>query len=113
MNQKLDVGNVLSRTFETYRDQFTLLIPAALALFLVVAVLNGIVLTSGGLLATILVLLFGTVATFWFQGMVVEAVRDILDGRRDHTLGSLFQSPAPLVVPLFLVRLLAGIPIAI
>jgi hypothetical protein len=113
MNQKLDVGNVLTRTFETYRDQFTLLIPAALALFLVVAVLNGIVLTTGGLIATLLVLLIGTVATYWFQGMVVEAVRDILDGRRDHTVGSLFQSAAPVIVPLFLVGLLAGIAIAI
>jgi hypothetical protein len=113
MNQKLDVGNVLTRTFETYRDQFTLLVPAALALFLVVALLNGIVLTGGGLLATIVVLLIGTVATYWFQGMVVEAVRDILDGRRDHTVGSLFQSVMPVIVPLILVGLLAGIGIAI
>ena len=113
MNQKLDVGNVLTRTFETYRDQFTLLIPAALALFFVVALLNGLVLSGGGVLATILVLLIGTVATYWFQGMVVEAVRDILDGRRDHTVGSLFQSAVPVIVPLFLVGLLAGIAIAI
>lgn len=114
MNQKLDVGNVLSRTFETYRDQFTLLIPAALALFLVVALLNGLVLSGdGGLFATLLVVLIGTVATYWFQGMVVEAVRDILDGRRDHTVGSLFQSAVPVILPLFLVGLLAGIAIAI
>jgi hypothetical protein len=113
MNQKLDVGNVLTRTFEIYRDQFTLLVPAALALFFVVAVLNGIVLTTGGLIATLLVLLIGTVATYWFQGMVVEAVRDILDGRRDHTVGSLFQSAVPVILPLFLVGLLAGIAIAI
>ncbi|HEX2232894.1 MAG TPA: hypothetical protein VHG69_05975, partial [Thermoleophilaceae bacterium] len=113
MNQKLDVGNVLTRTFETYRDQFTLLVPAALALFLVVAVLNGIVLTTGGLIAFLVAALIGTAATYWFQGMVVEAVRDILDGRRDHTVGSLFQSAAPVIVPLFLVGLLAGIGIAI
>jgi hypothetical protein len=113
MNRKLDVGNVLTRTFETYRDQFTLLIPAALALFFVVALLNGLVLSGGGVLATILVLLIGTVATYWFQGMVVEAVRDILDGRRDHTVGSLFQSAMPVILPLFLVGLLAGIGIAI
>jgi hypothetical protein len=113
MTQKLDVGNVLTRTFETYRDQFTLLVPAALALFLVVAVLNGIVLTSGGVIATLLVIVIGTIATYWFQGMVVEAVRDILDGRRDHTIGSLFQSAVPVIVPLLLVGLLAGIGILI
>jgi hypothetical protein len=113
MNQKLDVGNVLNRTFATYRDQFTLLIPAAFALFFVVALLNGLVLSGGGVIATILVLLIGTVATYWFQGMVVEAVQDILDGRRDHTVGSLFQSALPVIWPLFLVGLLAGIGIAI
>ena len=45
--------------------------------------------------------------------MVVEATRDILDGRRDHTVGSLFGSAAPFIAPLFLVGLLAAIAIVI
>jgi hypothetical protein len=101
MNQKLDVGNVLTRTFETYRDQFTLLIPAALILFVPVAIINGLLLNSGGLFATILVWVLSLLATYFFQGMVVEAVRDILDGRRDHSVGSLFASVAPVAGVLF------------
>jgi len=109
MNQKLDVGNVLTRTFEVYRDQFTLLIPAALVVFLPVAIINGISFNAGGLLALLVALAIGVIATYWFQGMVVEAVRDILDGRRDHTVGSLFSSAAPVVAPLIGAGLLAGI----
>jgi hypothetical protein len=113
MNNKLDVGNILQRVFEVYRDQFGLLIPAALAIFLPVALLNGLVLSSGGILAGLAVAAIGVVATFWFQGMVVEAVRDILDGRRDHTVGSLFRSAAPVIGPLIVAGLLAGIAIGI
>jgi hypothetical protein len=101
MNQKLDVGNVLTRTFETYRDQFTLLIPAALVLFVPVAIVNGLILTGGGLFPTLLVWVISLLATYFFQGMVVEAVRDILDGRRDHSVGSLFASVTPVMAPLF------------
>jgi hypothetical protein len=53
------------------------------------------------------------IATYWYQGMVVEAVRDILDGRRDHTVGSLFSSATPFIGPLLGAGILAGIAIAI
>ena len=45
--------------------------------------------------------------------MVVEAARDILDGRRDQTIGGLFRSAGPVVATLIVVGLLAGIAIAI
>jgi hypothetical protein len=45
--------------------------------------------------------------------MVVEAARDILDGRRDHTVGSLLRSVTPVVFPLVIAGILAGIAIGI
>lgn len=113
MNQRIDVGSVLRRVVEVYRDQFTLLIPAALVVFVPVALLNGLVLTTGGILASLAVAAIGVVATYWYQGMVVEAVRDILDGRRDHDVGSLVRSALPVVGPLIVAGLLAGVAIAI
>jgi hypothetical protein len=113
MNAKLDTGRVFERVFKIYGEQFTLLIPAALVLFIPVAILNGIVYDSGGVVASLVAAAIAVIATFWYQGMVVEAVRDILDGRRDHTLGSLFSSAAPFIWPLFAVGVLAGIAIAI
>jgi len=114
MNAKLDTARVFERIFAVYGAQFTLLIPAALVLFIPVALINGLVLSGDvGVLGLMLTWVVATVATYWYQGMVVEATRDILDGRRDHTVGSLFGSAAPFIAPLFLVGLLAGIAIVI
>ena len=97
MNAKLDTGRVFERIFQIYGEQFTLLVPAALVLFLPVAILNGILLDSGGVLVGLATIAISLIATYWFQGMVVEAVVDILDGRRDHTVGSLFSSATPFI----------------
>jgi hypothetical protein len=113
MNAKLDTARVFERIFQIYGDQFTLLIPAALLLFVPVALLNALILSGGGALALLLTAAVGTIATYWYQGMVVEATRDILDGRRDHTLGSLFESALPFVLPLLAAGILAGIGVAI
>jgi hypothetical protein len=113
MNEKLDVGTVLQRVVDVYRSQFGLLIPAALIVFVPVAVLNGLIATGGGVLAALVAGVLGIVGTYWFQGMVVEATEDILDGRRDHTLGSLFASVTPVLLTLIGAGILAGIGIAI
>jgi hypothetical protein len=110
MNVKLDTARVFERVFAIYRDQFTLLIPAALMVFLPVAILSGVVYAATpGPLELLVILVVGAIAGVYFQGMVVEAARDILDGRRDHTVGSLFRSVTPVVVPLAIAGILAGI----
>jgi hypothetical protein len=113
MERKLDIGSVFERVFAIYRDQFTLLIPAALLLFVPVAILNGLVLSAGGVLASLLVAAISVTAAFWYQGMVVEAAQDILDGRRDHTLGSLLNSTTPVIAPLLGAGILVGIAVGI
>jgi hypothetical protein len=114
MNAKLDTARVFERIFEIYRDQFTLLIPAALVVFVPVAILSGLIYAGDvGILGALIVAAIGTIATYWFQGMVVEAARDILDGRRDHTVGSLMRSAAQVIGPLVIAGILAGIAIGI
>jgi len=114
MNQKLDVARVFERIFEIYRDQFTLLIPAALVVFVPVALISGLIYAGDvSIIGGLIVAAIATIATYWFQGMVVEAARDILDGRRDHTLGSLVQSVTPVIGPLIVAGILAGIGIGI
>ncbi len=110
MNAKLDTARVFERIFEIYRDQFTLLIPAALVVFVPVAIINGIVYSGDVSLAgVLLILVVGTIASYWFQGMVVEAARDILDGKRDYKVSTLLRSAAPVILPLFLAGVLAGL----
>jgi hypothetical protein len=114
MNGKLDTARVFERIFEIYRDQFTLLIPAALVVFVPVAIISGLIYAGDvGILGALIVAAIGTIATYWFQGMVVEAARDILDGRRDHTVGSLLRSVVPVLGALIVAGILAGIAIGI
>jgi hypothetical protein len=114
MNAKLDTARVFERIFEIYRDQFTLLIPAALVVFVPVALISGLIYAGDvSIFGALLVAAVATIATYWFQGMVVEAARDILDGRRDHTIGSLVRSAIQVLGPLVVAGILAGIGITI
>jgi hypothetical protein len=114
MERKLDVSDVFDRTFKVYTQQATLLIPAAILVFLPVAIIDGVI--RGGketALVALLALVVSLIATFWFEGMVVQAVRDLQDGKRDHSIGSLFESAAPFVAPLIGAGILAGLGILV
>jgi hypothetical protein len=113
MRQGLDIGNVLQRVFDIYKDQFGLLVPAALIVFVPIAVINGVILNSGLVLAGLITAGIALIGTFWFQGMVVETARDILDGRRDHDIGSLFRAASPFIGNLIAAGILAGVAITI
>ena len=113
MTGKLDTARVFERIFEIYRDQFTLLVPAAFAVFLLVAIVVGVLVSVAEVLGGIIALLLAIAVTFLYQGMVVEAARDILDGRRDHTIGSLISSVTPVLAPLVGASILAGLGIVL
>jgi hypothetical protein len=110
---KLDTAGVLERVFDVYRQQFGVIIPAALVVFLPVAVVAALALSEGSLLLALVASIISFVGTFWFQGVVVEAVRDIQDGRRDFTVGQLFESVRPVLAPLIGIGVLAGLGIAV
>jgi hypothetical protein len=101
--KKLDIGDVLSRVFNTYREQLSVLLPAAFLVFLATAIISGVLVallgSAGGLVGLIAGVLLGALLSFLgvllLQGVVAELVRDVQDGRRDFSLGQLFQSAAP------------------
>jgi hypothetical protein len=113
MNRKLDTAGVFERLFDVYKQQFTLIVPAAIIVFLPVALLNGAAIAGGGIGLLLVGLVLSTIASVWLQGMVIEAVRDAQDGRRDFTLGGLFRSVMPVLPMLFGVGLLAGLGIGV
>ncbi len=88
MNGKLEVGDTLGEVFRTYGDHAGVLLPVAFWLYLVVAIVDGIVGTDLALFP--LVLVVGTIVGTLYQGMVVGLVRDVQDGRRDSSVGELF-----------------------
>ncbi|HEX3173774.1 MAG TPA: hypothetical protein VHQ43_06105 [Solirubrobacterales bacterium] len=111
MERKLDVGGTLSQVFSTYGSQAGVLLPLAFGLFLVVAVVNGLL--AGNLVLVAVVILVDVVAATLYQGMVVGLVSDVQDGRRDSTVGDLVRATSPVILPLIGAGLLAGIGIGI
>lgn len=98
MERTLDVGATLSEVFSTYGSQAGVLLPVAFWLFLVVAIVNGLIATNLALIP--IALAVSVIAATLYQGMVVGLVRDVQDGRRDSSAGELIRSAAPVVGPL-------------
>ncbi len=107
--RKIDTAAVFERLFDVYKAQFGLFVPAALILFAIPALLQGIAVEAGSVGLAFVGAAISVIATIWFQGMIVEAVRDIRDGKRDFTVGELLRAVVPVILPLFLAGLLAGI----
>lgn len=111
MDRKLDVGDTLSQAFSTYGAQAGVLLPVAFGLFLVVAVIDALI--TGSLILFPLGLAVSVIAGTLYQGMVVNLVRDVQDGRRDASAAELLRSAAPVIAPLIGAGLLAGLAIGV
>jgi hypothetical protein len=110
MTQKLDVGKVFSRITELYTSQASVYLPAALILYLPLALITGAVLTgTGGLLLFVVIVALGLVTGFIYQGVVVRSVEDLQDGQRDLAIGDLFRSVVPVLGMLIVVGIVGGI----
>lgn len=111
MDRKLDVGGTLSQAFSIYGSQAGVLIPLALGLFLIVAVVNGI--AAGSLILVPIGLAVSVVAGTLYQGMVVTLVGDVQDGTRDYSVGDLVDSAKHVILPLIGAGILAGLGIGL
>ena len=58
--------------------------------------------------ATVAISLIGT---YWYQGIVVNAVADMEDGKRDHTIGSLISASMPFIAPLIGAAIVVGLAV--
>lgn len=107
--EPISTSGVIGEVLRIYRDQAPVLLGTALIIFgidaLATFALTGSLLIVAALISLIL-------STF-YQGMVVELVRDVQDGRRDSSVGALFRSVSPAVLPLIGVSILAGLGIGI
>jgi len=107
MQRKIDVGEILGEAFTIYRAQAGVLLPVAFWLFLLARVVEELTVEMLALfwLGTVVSLTVGTL----YQGMVVNLVSDIQDGRRDSSAGDLIRS----VLPVFWRLIGAGFLIAL
>jgi hypothetical protein len=112
MERSLNVGEVISRTFNIYVEEASILLPAAAVVFVLTGILTAVLVVIAPVLALVAVVI-ALVATTLFTGMVVELVADVQDGRRDATVGQLLAAVRPVVGKLILVGIVAGIGILI
>jgi hypothetical protein len=102
---RLDTAHVFERVFAIYRRQAGVLLPAAVILYLIPAALG---LTRDFSLRAV-ALAASIIAAVAYQGLVVQAVRDIEDGVRDLSLGGLFRSISKVLAPLLWTAILVGV----
>src|ERR1700694_1710818 len=105
-----DVGAVIRRVFEIYVDQAPVLLPASAVVFVISGIVAALLVAASSGLALI-ALLLSLIATTLFTGMVVELVADVQDGRRDHSPTRLLRAVTPVIGPLILVGIVAGVGI--
>lgn len=111
MERRIGVGETLGEVLALYREHAGVLLPIAFWLFLAAAILDGVVGDDVGL--GILVVLVSAAIGTLYQGVVVNLVRDVQDGRLDASAGELLRAAVPFVLPLFAAGVLAAIGIAI
>jgi hypothetical protein len=97
---RITVGRVISETFAVYTENFAALITSAIVVFVIVGLINGLLRNSGGVVLTVIASIIQLAANVLYTGFVVRLVQDVRDGRRDQTVGDLFSSAAPAIVPL-------------
>ena len=102
-------GSIIGRAFAIYKDQAATLLGAAVIVFAIQFLLA--LLLPNGLL--VIAAIAGIILSVFYEGMVVNLVRDVQDGRRDHSTGELFRSVTPVLFPLVGLAIVAGIGIAI
>jgi hypothetical protein len=112
MNSQIDVGQIVNRVFEIYRDQAGVLLPVALAIYVATGIVTGILVVISPVLILV-ALLISLIVNVLYQGMVVQLVADVQDGRRDAAVGDLFQSVTGVVAALIGAGILWGLGVGL
>ena len=106
--KRIGVGDVISETFSIYGQNVGALLGSAILVFVVVGVIAGL-LQTGGLILILLGAIVQLAGYALYTGFVVELVSDVRDGRRDSTVGDLFEAARPAILPLIGFGILFGI----
>lgn len=109
---RISAGAVIGETFSIYGQNFGVLIGSALLVFVVVGLVSGI-LSTGSLLLNLIGSVVALAGHALYTGFVVRLVQDVRDGRRDQSVGDLFESARPVILPLIGFGILFGVGVTV
>src|SRR5919108_1962435 len=114
MRRQLDVGSVLARVFQTYGSEIAVILPLAVIVSLIAAVLDALANEGlGSLPYSLIRLLVDSAAAMIFAGPVIEIVRRNREGEPRTSLGQMLESVWPVLLGLTVASFLYGIGVAI
>lgn len=111
--RRIGAGDVVSEAFSVYRDNFGALFGSALAVFIVVGVIAGLVQIGDSFILALVASIIRLAGHALYTGFVVRLVQDVRDGRRDETVGDLFEAAMPAILSLIVFGILFGIAVGI
>lgn len=104
---------IVREAWELYKEHWRTFVPLALIVYLILGLVTLVLAWLLGWVGVLLGALVNIVGIFWLQGALVEAVRDVRDGRRDLSVGETFRRVQPRLTSIIPAGLIAGIAIAI
>lgn len=96
-----------------YRAHATHLLAIAFVIYLVTAVLVGLLSLGGTFVGLFLGGIVELFATFLLQATLIKAIQDVRDGRADLSIGETMSSATPSILPVAAASILAAIAITI
>lgn len=107
------LSGVLEEAWRIYRAHARHLLTISFVIYLVTAVLTGLLALIGGVLGSALAYFVELFAAFLLQAALVKAVQDVRDGRADLSLGATVSAAMPYVWAVAIASFLAGVAITI
>jgi hypothetical protein len=107
------LSGVLDEAWRMYRAHAAHLLTIAFVIYLVAAVIAGLLALIGGIFGLLLGSIVEFIAAFLLQAALVKAVQDVRDGRADLAFGQTVSAATPYIGPVAGASILAGIAITI
>jgi hypothetical protein len=104
---------VVRDAWELYKAHWRTFVPLALIVYVILGVISWLLGAVLGWLGVLIAGLASIVGTFWLQGALVEAVRDVRDGRQDLSLTEMFARVRPRLPTIIVAGIIAGVAIVI
>jgi len=107
------LSGVLGEAWKLYRAHAAHFLTISFVIYLVAAIITGLLTEFAGFFGALLAAIVGIVAAFLVQATLIKAVQDVRDGRADLSFGQTVSAATPYLGRVALASIPAGIAIAI